>query len=85
MHKYSKLVAKSIFKERENLDHVRVRLINYLLSRQMDDSLEQPNVDLTKALVSESGEALEKDEEGQSSGDEDDGGLDWTKLSQVLP
>jgi hypothetical protein len=50
----------------------------------MDDSLEQPNVDLSKALLSESGLPLEKDDEGQSSGDEEDGGLDWTKLSQVL-
>lgn len=48
----------------------------------MDDSLEQPNADLAKALTSES---LQKDDdEGQSSEDEEDGRLDWEKLPQVL-
>jgi len=51
----------------------------------MDDSLEQPNADISKTLISETGEPLTKDDdEGQSSGDEEDGGLDWTKLPQVL-
>jgi len=51
----------------------------------MDDSLEQPNADFSKTLISEAGQSLKKDDdEGQSSGDEDDGGIDWTKLPQVI-
>jgi hypothetical protein len=50
----------------------------------MDDSLEQPNADLKKVLFTDSGEPFEKEDEGQSSGDEEDGGLDWTNLPRVF-
>lgn len=55
------------------------------LNSHMDDSLEQPNADFSKTLISETGESLRKeDDEGQSSDDDEEGGLDWTKLPQVL-
>jgi tRNA-splicing endonuclease subunit Sen54 len=48
------------------------------IARDMDDSLEQPSASVNPI---ESSDRL--DEEGENSSGDEDGGLDWTKLSYV--
>ena len=43
----------------------------------MDDVLELPNTDISKLREREQGEGPD---DGNSSADEEEGGLDWTKL-----
>lgn len=47
----------------------------------MDDILELPNADVSK--LQERGQS-EGPEDGDSSADEEEGGLDWTKLPYVF-